>query len=195
MAATQVSIRNSTYLHSLTVRENPDLAPAEKETHIQFSAEDNQTHIETEIACHMRRFLEHPRFTLTDYRTTEIDSESCIVRVNGLLSVGCISVTSTPRKNGSLGSVVSDNVLKGSDRCSVDLDHALSFGDDSEDETTIRMAKDLDSVRVWSSENGIGNRLDAHPEHDGRLPIGYLTIKSKPREANDHASVVTSSVL
>jgi hypothetical protein len=195
MAATLALTEDSIDLHSLPVRENPDLSSKEKETHIQFSAGEETAHVESEIGSHMRRFLKHPHFTLTDYRTSNIDSKCCIVRVNGLLSVGCISVTSTPRKNGSLGSVVSDNVLKGSDRCSVDLDHAPSFGDDSEDETTIRMAKDLDSVRVWSSENGISNRLDAHPECDGKLPVGYLTVKSKSRKTNNHASVVTSSIM
>ena len=195
MAATQASIRNSTDLHSLSVRENPELAPAEKETHIQFSAGDNQAHIETEIACHMRRFLEHPRFTLTDYRTTEIDSESCIVRVNGLLSVGCISVTSTPRKDNSLASIVSENVLRNNAHSSVDLSYTRSFGDGSENETTIRIAKDLDSVRIWSSENGISNRLNAHPEYDGELPVGCLTIKSKSRQSDQHADVVTAKLL
>ena len=96
MAATQASIRNSTDLYSLLVRENPELAPAEKETHIQFSAEDNQAHIETEIACHIRRLLQHPHFTLVDYRTIKTNSELQIVRVNGLLPIGCISVTYNP---------------------------------------------------------------------------------------------------
>ena len=197
MATTQASIRNSTDLHSLSVRENPELAPAEKETHIQFSAEDNQAHIETEIACHIRRLLQHPHFTLVDYRTIETDSESQIVRVNGLLPVGCVSVTSSARKDSSLGSVVSDNVLRNSSQCSIDLDYSWSFDPQTydEQETTIRIAKDRDSVRLWSSENGISNRLDAHPECDGKLPIGYLTVKSKPRKTVDHASVVTNSVL
>ena len=194
MATTQASIRNSTDLHSLSVRENPELAPAEKETHIQFSAEDNQAHIETEIACHIRRLLQHPHFTLVDYRTIKTNSELQIVRVNGLLSVGCISVTSTPRKDNSLASIVSENVLRNNTHSSVDLSYTRSFGDGSEDETTIRIAKDLDSVRIWSSENGISNRLSAHPEYDGKLMIGYLTVKSKPRKAGNHASVVTSTV-
>lgn len=195
MATTQASIRNSTDLHSLSVRENPELAPAEKETHIQFSAEDNQAHIETEIACHIRRLLQHPHFTLVDYRTIKTNSELQIVRVNGLLPIGCISVTYTPRKDNSLASIVSENVLRNNTHSSVDLSYTRSFGDGSEDETTIRIAKDLDSVRIWSSENGISNRLDAHPECDGKLPIGYLTVKSKPRKTVDHASVVTNSVL
>jgi len=195
MATTQASIRNSTDLHSLSVRENPELAPAEKETHIQFSAEDNQAHIETEIACHIRRLPQHPHFTLVDYRTIKTNSELQIVRVNGLLPIGCISVTYTPRKDNSLASIVSENVLRNNTHSSVDLSYTRSFGDGSEDETTIRIAKDLDSVRIWSSENGISNRLDAHPECDGKLPIGYLTVKSKPRKTVDHASVVTNSVL
>ena len=99
----------------------------EKETHLQFSRGDEQATIETEIGCHMRRLREHPLFTLTDYRTIEIDSELHIVHVNGVLPIGCISVTSSPRKDSSLSSVVSDNVLKDSRQCNVDFDYSWSF--------------------------------------------------------------------
>ena len=197
MSATQALTEDSIDLHSLPVRENPDLSSKEKETHIQFSAGEETAHVESEIGSHMRRFLQHPHFTLVDYRTIETDSESQIVRVNGLLPVGCVSVTSSARKDSSLGSVVSDNVLRNSSQCSIDLDYSWSFDPQTydEQETTIRIAKDRDSVRLWSSENGISNRLDAHPECDGKLPVGYLTVKSKPRKTVDHASVVTNSVL
>jgi len=107
MAATLALTEDSIDLHSLPVKENPDLVPEEKETHIRFSAGGETAHVESEIGPHMRRFLKHPQFTLTDYRTTEIDSESCIVRVNGLLPIGCISVTSTPRKDNSLARALS----------------------------------------------------------------------------------------
>ena len=94
--------QNSPNVHSLPIRERPDLSAPEKETHIQFSRGDERATIETEIGCHMRRLREHPLFTLTDYRTIEIDSELHIVRVNGVLPIGCISVTSSPRKDSSL---------------------------------------------------------------------------------------------
>lgn len=189
--------QNSPDVHSLPIRERLDLSALEKETHIQFNKGDEQATMETEIGCHMRQLRAHPHFTLTDYRTTVIDSELHIVRVNGVLPIGCISVTSSPRKDSSLRNVVSNSVLKDSRQCNVDFDYSWSFdpGTYHEQETTMRMAKDLDTVNVWSSENGISNRLGAHPEYDGELPVGCLTIKSKPRKGNDHVSVVTSSVL
>ena len=107
MAATLALTEDSTNVHSLPVKENPDLVPEEKETHIRFSAGEETAHVESEIGPHMRRFLKHPHFTLTDYRTSNVDSKCCIVHVNGLLSVGCISVTSTPRKDNSLARALS----------------------------------------------------------------------------------------
>lgn len=184
-------------IDSGAVREDPDLLPAEKETHANFSQRDDEAHVKSEIGCHMRRLLQHPHFTLIDYRTTEIDSEPQIVRVEGFLPIGCISIGYSPRKDSSLANVVSNNVLKTDEQCSVELDRqcVIEVETYTENETTIQMTKHLDTVTVWSSENGLSNRLDAHPEYDGGVPVGCLTITSEPRKSDRHADLVTSNVL
>ena len=95
------------------------LCPAQS-TCCKGSAGDDQALVDSEIGSHMRRLLQHPHFTLTDYRTAEIDSEPCIIYVDGLLPIGCLSISATPRKDSSLASVVSGNVLRDSENCKID---------------------------------------------------------------------------
>lgn len=94
-----------------------------------------------------------------------------------------------------------------------------------EKETVFRFARDLDRLRFFTAERGIGRRLIAHghttveevvvregaarpvrtpeavDEDDhvvgvrGTLPVGVLSIRGEPRSATGHAEVVTDRVL
>jgi len=92
-----------------------------------------------------------------------------------------------------------------------------------EKETTIRLPKDRDTIRVFTAEAGLMRRLLAHPHADVQtlntledgtrqtasideyaagtivgvvvdLPVGALQIKSSPRQTDQHAAIVSDRV-
>lgn len=92
-----------------------------------------------------------------------------------------------------------------------------------EKETTIRFAKDTDTIRVFTAEKGLMRRFLAHPAssihtltvrdgdarpalppslYDGEeivgldvtLPIGALLFRRDPRQSGQHAEIVTERV-
>lgn len=94
-----------------------------------------------------------------------------------------------------------------------------------EKETTFTLTKSDDRIRAFTAERGLMNRLLAHPEseletatlyHDDEyenvrdverghsgvivnltvtLPVGCFTVSRDPRNDNQHAKIVTESVL
>jgi hypothetical protein len=103
------------------VREDPDLAPQEKETTLRFAKDENRVAIYTAEAGIGRRLLAHPRARIegvtvvdNDVRPTvsvgEVNGRD-IVAVRGSLPVGALKVRRTSRETDEHAPVVSEHVL------------------------------------------------------------------------------------
>lgn len=103
------------------VREDPDLAPQEKETTLRFTKDEDTVHVYTEEAGIGRRLLAHPSARIegvtvvdNDVRPTvsvdEVNGRD-IVAVRGSLPVGALKVRRTSRETDEHAPVVSEHVL------------------------------------------------------------------------------------
>lgn len=79
-----------------------------------------------------------------------------------------------------------------------------------EKEVTIRLARDSERFHICSDVGSVTNRLLHHPDFEeksrqvengnvvqvsGTLPVGALSIKSKPRESDNLGQIVSGGVL
>ena len=103
-------------------RDDPRLAPEEKETTIRFARDEDRATVHTDEAGIGRRLLAHPdteveELTVLDddsvRRLTpdEINDDHAPVGIRASLPIGALSVRSSPRKSAQHSAVISNRVL------------------------------------------------------------------------------------
>lgn len=103
------------------VREDPALAPAEKETNINFAKDEDTVHVYTEEAGIGRRLLAHPSATVEGVTVldggvrppADIDEVGGrdIVAVRARVPVGALKIRLNTRESDQHAEVVSERVL------------------------------------------------------------------------------------
>jgi len=111
-----------------SVKANPNTTKAEKETTLSWARDLDKATVFTEEPSLMRRFLKHPEFTLTAYRTshpekvgTQVSAEEYeeeghdgrkpVYSLKGHIPVACLKVSKSARKSSGHADVVSSGVL------------------------------------------------------------------------------------
>ena len=94
-----------------TTREDPDLAPGEKEVTIRGAKDQDRLRVHADLPVIMDYLLDHPSVEIIDRREKGGD----IVSVKATMPVGLLGLSNQPRKNDYYGSVVSGSELEGRD--------------------------------------------------------------------------------
>lgn len=117
-----VTVTNRAELIDRT-RENPDLAPAEKETTIRFAKDEDRATVFTAEGGLARRLIAHSDFTITSlvvrrgehntHRITpeNVNDDDVLVGVKGKLPLGVLSVRGSPRSTRGHAAIVTQRVL------------------------------------------------------------------------------------
>jgi len=111
------------------VREDPDLAPAEKETTISFAKDERLARVFTAEAALVRRALSHPLFETEEVRLAggeyvasveAVDTtDDVIVGVRGSVPVACLKMRASSRSGAGHADVIThrgNSAFKGGDR-------------------------------------------------------------------------------
>jgi len=107
-------------------RDDPALAPEEKETTLRFARDEDVAAFHTDEAGIGRRLIAHPETVLDgvvirdgNVRRTRAPSEvepgEEVVGVRGTIPVGALSIKSTARKSDRHATIVSERVLQEAD--------------------------------------------------------------------------------
>jgi hypothetical protein len=97
------------------VREDPDLAPAEKETTVRFAKDQDRASVYTAESGMTRRLLRHPEFEVEEVTTLsgerfdsvqQLHADEAVVAVRGYVPVGALKVSACTRSTSGHASVV-----------------------------------------------------------------------------------------
>lgn len=80
---------------SPTVRADPDLAPAERETTIRWATDEERATIHTDEPAIIRSLLAHEHFETDEER----QSDGAIVSLRGTLPIACLTIKGTQRSD------------------------------------------------------------------------------------------------
>ena len=100
------------------VREDPNLAAEEKETHIWFNKPADAAHVYTEEGGITRRLLRHPHFNLDEWRVVDDNvwgkrieankySGEAVTGVGGHIPIGCVKLQGSCRYTSGHARIVS----------------------------------------------------------------------------------------
>lgn len=106
----------------LFVADDPELTPAEKETVVRFSRDEDRAAIYTAEAGLGRRLLKHPHadtegVTVADGSSRrevpveDLDGDEEVVGVRAAAPVGLLQIKGSPRRSGGHADIVTDRVL------------------------------------------------------------------------------------
>lgn len=180
------------------VREDPDLAPVEKETNFGFAKCDEDVRVYTEEAGIARRLLKHPEFATVELRVNTDDamgrrvspdewSGGSVTGVKGYLPIGALKVSARSRSTSGHASVVSKEVSS--------MWKEMADGSDDDRETD-RNEQTVPEIPPVTQKNGGGTGQNGQPRPEvspvtGKnihLAIGELGLASSA-EIAEHKSV------
>lgn len=99
------------------VKEDNNLTQAEKETNIWFDKTGNNAIMFTSEAGIMRRLLQHPLFTVTDYN----EREGNIVSVKGEFPIEALSLGSRKRKQSGHSNIITNGVMNKDENAKIEV--------------------------------------------------------------------------
>lgn len=91
-----------------STREDPDLAPKEKEVTIRGSKDQNTLRVHSDLPVITDYLLEHPSAEIIDQRTKDGD----IVTVLAEIPIGLLTLSNKPRKSDYYSGVVTNSELE-----------------------------------------------------------------------------------
>ena len=103
--------------------DDPELTPAEKETHFRFARDEDVIHFFAAEAGIGRRLVAHPESVVEEvvvedggarpaYDPEVLNGDEAVVAVRGVLPVGALSVKSSSRVSDTHADIVSDRVFQ-----------------------------------------------------------------------------------
>lgn len=91
-----------------TTREDPDLAPAEKELTIRGAKDQDHLRVHSDLSTVTRYLLDHPSADILDRREKDGD----VVSVEAKIPIGLLGLSNKPRKSDHYSGVVSNSELE-----------------------------------------------------------------------------------
>jgi len=92
-------------------REDPDLAPAEKEVTLRGAKDQDHLRVHSDLPVVNDYLLEHPSAEIIDRREKDGD----VVTVEAEIPIGLLTLSNKPRKSDYYGDVVSSSELEARD--------------------------------------------------------------------------------
>lgn len=94
-----------------TIREDPDLAPEEKELTIRGAKDQERLRVHSDLSTVTKYLLRHPSADILDKRTKDGD----VVSVEAEIPVGLLGLSNKPRASDYYSGVVSNSELEARD--------------------------------------------------------------------------------